>query len=74
MNSSNLSVNFDILSLSSSKPKLIEGNESAIDGASAVDNGARMVLVEKGVSMIVVILNENWTETLFCGELCFVNM
>lgn len=74
MNSSNLSVNFDILSLSSSKPKLIEGNESAIDGASAVDNGARMVLVEKDVSMIVVMSNENWTETLFCGELCFVNM
>jgi hypothetical protein len=56
MNESNLTVNFAILSRSSSKPKLILGNESAIEGASAEDSGGRIALVESVGSNAVDIL------------------
>ena len=46
MKVSNLTVNFAIRSRSSSKPKLILGSESAIEGTSAVESGGRIVLVE----------------------------
>ena len=47
MNASNLTVNFAMRSRNSSKPKLIDGRESAMEGASVEENGARIVLVER---------------------------
>lgn len=43
-------------SRNSSKPKLILGRESAMDGASAEDNGARIVLVDSDGSNAVAIV------------------
>lgn len=58
MNSSNRSVKRAIRSRRSSKPKLIAGKLSAIEGASAEESGARMALVEsdgsKRVDMFMV--------------------
>jgi hypothetical protein len=56
MNESNLTVNFAILSRSSSKPKLMLGSESAIEGASADESGGRMALVESEGSKAVDIV------------------
>lgn len=57
MKVSNFTVNFAILSRSSSKPKLMLGSESAIEGASAEESGGRIVLVEsegsKAVDMMI---------------------
>jgi len=50
MNASNLTVNFAIRSRNSSKPKLIEGSESAIEGASVDDSGGRIALMGSGGS------------------------
>lgn len=47
MKLSNLTVNLAMRSRSSSKPKLMLGRESAIDGASADERGGRIVLVER---------------------------
>jgi hypothetical protein len=47
MKASNLTVNFAIRSRNSSKPKLIDGRESAMEGASVEESGARIVLVER---------------------------
>jgi len=57
MKVSNLIVNFAIRSRNSSKPKLMFGSESAIEGASAEDRGARIVLVDSDGSNIVDILD-----------------
>jgi hypothetical protein len=57
MKVSNLTVNFAIRSRSSSKPKLILGNESAIEGASAVESGGRIVLVGSEGSNAVDIVS-----------------
>jgi len=53
MKVSNLTVNLAILSRSSSKPKLMLGRESAIEGASADERGGRMALVESEGSKVV---------------------
>ncbi len=55
MKSSNLSVKRAIRSRRSSKPKLMAGRLSAIEGASAVESGARMALVESDDSNSVDI-------------------
>ena len=59
MKASNLTVNFAIRSRNSSKPKLMLGSESAIEGASAEERGGRIALVErdgsKAVDMIASI-------------------
>jgi hypothetical protein len=55
---SNLTVNFAMRSRSSSKPKLILGRESAIDGASAEESGGRIALVESEGSKTVDIMIE----------------
>lgn len=51
-------MNLAIRSRSSSKPKLIEGSESAIEGARADESGGRMALVErdgsKAVAMFII--------------------
>ena len=58
MNSSNRSVKRAMRSRRSSKPKAMAGRVSAIEGASAVDSGARMALVEregsKRVDMVIM--------------------
>ena len=56
MKSSKRSVNFAIRSRNSSKPKFIFGSESAIDGASAEERGARMMLVDNDGSNIAAIM------------------
>ena len=56
MKSSNRSVKRAIRSRRSSKPKLIAGKLSAIEGASAVESGARMALVDSEGSKRVDIL------------------
>lgn len=53
MKVSNLTVNLAMRSRSSSKPKLMFGRESAIEGAFAEASGARIVLVESEGSNIV---------------------
>ena len=53
INASNLTVNFAIRSRSSSKPKLMLGRESAIEGASAEARGGRIALVERDGSNVV---------------------
>ena len=55
MNSSNRSVKRAIRSRKSSKPKVMAGRVSAIEGASAVESGARMALVERDGSNMVDI-------------------
>lgn len=66
MKLSNLTVNLAMRSRSSSKPKLMFGRESAIDGASADARGGRIVLVESEGSKAVDILRE-------FSEFCFFN-
>ena len=56
MKMSNLSVNRAIRSRRSSNPKLILGKESAIEGASAVSNEARIALADKDGSNIVAMM------------------
>ena len=56
MKASNLTVNFVMRSRNSSKPKLILGKESAIEGASAEERGGRIALVESDGSNSVDIL------------------
>ena len=58
MKLSNLTVNFAILSRNSSKPKLILGRESAIEGASAEESGGRIALFESDDSNNVAISAE----------------
>ena len=57
MKSSKRSVKRVMRSRRSSKPKVMAGKPSAIEGASAVERGARMALVErdgsKRVDMVV---------------------
>ena len=55
MKSSNRSVKRAIRSRRSSKPKVIAGRVSAIEGASAVESGARMALVDRDGSKMVDI-------------------
>lgn len=55
MNSSKRSVKRAMRSRRSSKPKVMAGRLSAIEGASAVESGARMALVERGGSKRVAI-------------------
>jgi hypothetical protein len=58
---SNLIVNLAIRSRSSSKPKLMLGRESAIEGASEDERGGRIVLVEReGSKGIVVVTRRLW--------------
>ena len=56
MNSSKRSVKRAIRSRRSSKPKVMAGRVSAIDGASAVESGGRMALVERDGSKRVDIV------------------
>lgn len=55
MNASNFTVNCAMELRKSSNPKLMLGNESAIDGASAEARGGRMPLVESDGSNEEVI-------------------
>ena len=56
MNSSKRSVKRAMRSRKSSKPKLMFGSESAIEGASADERGARIALVEREGSKTVAIV------------------
>lgn len=56
MKSSNRSVNADIRARRSSKPKLMAGSVSAMDGALAVERGGRMADVESEGSKSVAIV------------------
>lgn len=56
MKSSKRSVKHAIRSRKSSKPKLMAGRLSAIEVASAVENGGRMALVERDGSKRVDIV------------------
>ena len=58
MKSSNRSVKRAMRSRKSSKPKVMAGRLSAIEGASAVESGARMALVDKDGSKRVDITME----------------
>ena len=58
MKSSNRSVKRAMRSLRSSKPKLMLGRVSAIEGALAEERGGRMVLVETAGSNIVDMMVE----------------
>ena len=69
MNVSNLTVNLAMRSRNSSKPKLMLGSESAIEGAFAEDRGGRIVLVESDGSNIVDILDYNKIVILCWWEL-----
>lgn len=53
----------------SSNPKLMLGNESAIDGASAEASGGRMPLVESDGSNEEVIVSENSIVSVGCWVL-----
>ena len=59
MKSSKRSVKRAMRSRRSSNPKVMAGRVSAIDGASAVESGARMALVErdgsKSVDIVILI-------------------
>ena len=55
MKSSNRSVKCAIRSRRSSKPKVMAGRVSAIEGAAAVESGARMALVDRDGSKMVDI-------------------
>jgi hypothetical protein len=55
MKLSNFTVNLAILSRRSSNPKLMLGRESAIEGASADESGARITLVESRGSNVAGI-------------------
>lgn len=60
MNSSNRSVKRAIRSRKSSKPKVMAGRLSAIDGASAVESGARIALVERdGSKRVDIVMRRN---------------
>ena len=57
MNSSNRSVKRAIRSRRSSKPKLMFGRLSAIEGASADERGGRIALVDReGSNMVAIAL------------------
>lgn len=56
MNSSKRSVKRAMRSRKSSKPKLMFGSESAIEGASADERGGRIALVEREGSKMVAIV------------------
>lgn len=56
MKSSNRSVKRAMRSRRSSKPKVMAGRVSAIEGASAVQSGTRMALVERDGSKRVDIV------------------
>lgn len=61
MKLSNFTVNFAIRSRSSSKPKLMLGRESAIDGACADARGGRIAFVEsEGSNMVDIVLVEGF--------------
>ena len=66
MNSSNRSVKRAMRSRRSSKPKAMAGRVSAIEGASAVDSGARMALVEREGSKRVDIFMTCSSQTMLC--------
>ena len=66
MNSSNRSVKRAMRSRRSSKPKAMAGRVSAIEGASAVERGARMALVERDDSKRVDIIITCSSQWMFC--------
>ena len=58
MNSSKRSVNRAMRSRRSSKPKLMVGRESAIEGASTDESGGRMALAEsEGSNKVAIVSN-----------------
>ena len=67
MKASNLSVNLVIRSLSSSKPKLTVGKESAIEGASVEAMGARKALIDTEGSNTVAIIKRASSAVLTKG-------
>lgn len=60
MKASNLAVNWAMRLRRSSKPKLMLGSESAIDGASAEASGGRMPLVESDGSKEAILQTVIW--------------
>ena len=75
MKLSNLSVKVAICWRRSSKPKLIFGNDSAMEGTLAVDNGARIVELESEASNIVDILTvSSCLVFVWYGTRCFLRM
>ena len=62
MKSSKRSVKRAMRSRRSSKPKVMAGKLSAIEGASAVESGARMALVERDGSkrVDIVVVSSSW--------------
>lgn len=58
MKVSNLSVKRAMRSRRSSKPKLMLGSESAIEGVSTVSDEGRIALVDAGSSNIVAIMKQ----------------
>ena len=68
MKSSKRSVKRAMRSRRSSKPKVMAGRLSAIEGASAVENGARMALVERDGSKRVDIVIACSSYRMFRGR------
>lgn len=71
MKLSNLAVNFAMRSRSSSNPKLMDGSESAIEGACAEERGGRIAPVEREGSKAVAIFDDqisNYYDNLQCGQ------